>query len=1479
MAQHKQTAHEFIQSTFSPQIAVLCSNDAELLCQKNNLSFVQLVQPFCRLKTEAHIKDPNNVQHNVQHLRISMVDMNCQIPPAAAAKKLMNDAVNSEQQVMAEGSRGNVISVGDYDLQLSSSTPWFEAYRECFLQTLPPSDHEFLKHCLACIFVVSSNHTDPLAMLQTLSSSQQQQQSQFPNKLPHWFCPNILKYYVLVHDVVEAEASKAEAVYQSMKSSFGHQSCHLLQINSRSLTTVETMKMDTSLPDPWGQFLNKPIDVGEGVDYDAGGSSGADDSMFPTRLDEGAPETNNHVLDTNSHSDEGIDGLGSVTNSVMDHPLALSDESPLQSPTLEYSSDYQGSTSSLNSVQSAMSKSSSFNMQNKGQFPGHGMCLTASDQDRIRIFIHEFAVRALIPWAERQMRTLNDMLMSRTGLRKSLFGTAKKLFGGNPSKTSQAANTATTVVYSKDAPELQMRRLADIAFLFQLYDFAYQTYHTAKRDFNNDNAWLHFAGALEMASLAIFMQGSQGQRAYPDHYMESAITTYLQSCKNIPYAVRATLVSTEALKSRGKYKEAATQFIKMMSEESDLRSALLLEQAAHCFINMRNSMVRKYSFHMILAGHRFSKAGQRKHALRAYSQALQIYKGKGWSLAEDHINFTIGRQSHNLKQLENATAAFKHLLTEDSKQTAMQQNAFLREYLFVYRQLLVQESEETGLQSNTLPELPLPVLDSNATKVIVGSRPLIPQGDTIYATGVWFEDSDMPSWRWKKLEELLVLDANGGTLPLLHRPSLQLFTDGTDNKFSPVSYMKEPITIELYLVNPLKVALTLTDVTLLWSFLPNICSHEKPQLITNEQMVTAKNNLADEIVHGQVVKEIILQGNDRLPVQMTLTPQQMGELRIYGITYNLGSASTTFMAPSQGPSGPLGGAVMGSKASYVSTVYVRGKQKIEVQGPRLNTKKEEMASKVYGPDRRLDLTIHEQMPLLEVSFVDFPKTLLCGEVHPVTVHFTNTGSSPLHKLKVASSNPKCFVIGQNISNEHSSSVYNVTDKSSDSISVNCDLKVKRVIDIEIPGGILHSKSTMGIQLWIRGNDIGGNHQVDFLFYYELAENPQKRKYRILRHNVLVNTAESLSVRAVAQKACKNSKELTSTGQFLISCEMENLSQQQLGRVYVSEIRIKQISCASSRWTIDTLTSHSQKEVCIGSREMLQVCLKASMLQKEKVSNCDVTFTDLTLHDGKILSGRTPCLDFYQRSRVKLKPLEDEASQTQTPSQILAPKEKVDQFESLNSAIQLGMSLIILWQAHVVDSDGTERVCVGQHHVTVEKPDSIFTSYPYMQPPRESGPIQFIKEEVTEEEKKPDFEVLTQLVSYSLQHKTELDNCFSKCRLCCAQVTLVLHNEADSDVTVLVDTSKAQHRLNEYPDTGQTAESPAGGFSWMSQTLKQLKLLAKQTEKILLSVTFSKPGVYNINNIAVFVSYQDDSAEMTLQKQTKPSVITIRDVAS
>lgn len=174
------------------------------------------------------------------------------------------------------------------------------------------------------------------------------------------------------------------------------------------------------------------------------------------------------------------------------------------------------------------------------------------------------------------------------------------------------------------------------------------------------------------------------------------------------------MLSTECLKSRNQYSDSAMQYIRMTSEDSDLRSALLLEQAAYCFlaINKPSVMARKYAFHMILAGHRFSKAGQRRHSLRCYKQAyqvskmnrklrysstnkvcivnvwfnkLQLYKGKSWTLAEDHINFTIGRQSFNLKELQKACSAFKVLLQDGSKQSAAQQAAFLREFLFVFK--------------------------------------------------------------------------------------------------------------------------------------------------------------------------------------------------------------------------------------------------------------------------------------------------------------------------------------------------------------------------------------------------------------------------------------------------------------------------------------------------------------------------------------------------------------------------------------------------------------------------------------------------------------------------------------------------------------------------------------------------------------------------------------------------------------------------
>lgn len=46
MARSAKTAQEFIQASFSPTIAVLCSQKVEAAVSKNNLSFVELLHPF-----------------------------------------------------------------------------------------------------------------------------------------------------------------------------------------------------------------------------------------------------------------------------------------------------------------------------------------------------------------------------------------------------------------------------------------------------------------------------------------------------------------------------------------------------------------------------------------------------------------------------------------------------------------------------------------------------------------------------------------------------------------------------------------------------------------------------------------------------------------------------------------------------------------------------------------------------------------------------------------------------------------------------------------------------------------------------------------------------------------------------------------------------------------------------------------------------------------------------------------------------------------------------------------------------------------------------------------------------------------------------------------------------------------------------------------------------------------------------------------
>lgn len=62
MAQCVQSVQEFIQDSFVPMVAVLCSEDAEKVTRKNNLNFSELLRPFCRLTSEGEGFDTQQLE-------------------------------------------------------------------------------------------------------------------------------------------------------------------------------------------------------------------------------------------------------------------------------------------------------------------------------------------------------------------------------------------------------------------------------------------------------------------------------------------------------------------------------------------------------------------------------------------------------------------------------------------------------------------------------------------------------------------------------------------------------------------------------------------------------------------------------------------------------------------------------------------------------------------------------------------------------------------------------------------------------------------------------------------------------------------------------------------------------------------------------------------------------------------------------------------------------------------------------------------------------------------------------------------------------------------------------------------------------------------------------------------------------------------------------------------------------------------------
>nr|XP_042908090.1 trafficking protein particle complex subunit 8 isoform X2 [Parasteatoda tepidariorum] len=1388
MATCKQTAYELIQDVFSPCVAVLCSSDVDQVCAKNNLTFVQMIQPFCRLNTEATIRDSNNVPCAIKNFRVIMKHLHAQPPSPSAGKKMMHDAVSSNNLLGSEGILMNTLETENYYLKYCSTTPWFEAYREVFFQVTSSPEHEFIHNYLSCIFVVSSSHQDPLSQINELSQQLIQYQQSSHNS--RWFFTQVLTYYLLVHDVSSEDLAKAEAVYQSMKSSFGSTSCHLLQINSTTgavQSATHDRESSDNMPDPWSQFLPKYY-----VQNNISSNTQASEE--------------NHVeIDDVDDSAEGQQELNSIHHPLLNNSEAVA---VLSDSLLGNSTDDVSGLSNRFSKSSARSKK-------------HGLCLTLSDIDRIKCFVQDFCIQSLIPFVEKRVKILNEQVANRKGIHRTIFGVTKKFFGNKPGAQSPASSM-NSVVYGPDAPELQVRKLGDLAFMFQLYELAYQAYHTAKRDFSADQAWLHFAGASEMAALSAFMQNNPAQE-YPLRYIESAINTYLHPCKLPELAIRATLLSTECLKSKGMYKEAAEQFVRSPID-ADLPTALCLEQAAYCYINCKPPKIRKYGFYVILAGHRFNKAGQRKHALRSYKQAEQIYRSIGWNFANNHISFTVGRLSIQQNQLESACSAYEPLLVSNCLLPVAEQSGYLWDYLFVLKRFLAQKPIKG------LPSLPVPFVQSEATKVLLAEDTNFDEKGLLEVSGRGFDRSDINNNIWEKLEEIVV---NRTLNNSFYYNQLQCFTSKTDNSHKPKAVVDETITVELAIKNPLSVCLTIENIYLLWTFIPQSNSDEVGSVLQNEPGLN-QPDILNAVAETVILPKAVIEPYQVKKIHLVLLPKQTGEISITGITYNL-VASTLDKDLNGG----------NTEEEKTSVLSIRGKQLFTTRGPRLNKTSQQRATKVYAEDNRLSISILEPLAKLQVKFQSFPYSFFCGEVKKVIAKLTNVGKHKLKRVIVASPTPGLFAIGIPGDINNPNAILKEITSSRQPSPVMSKWEPDWMIEILMPDGepcALDPGTSIEIPVWFKGPEAPGDHDLDLLFYYESEPPQHKLRYRLLQFSCVIVTHPSVDTYSTAMRSfC--SKDLAINfhpaaipTSLILTMSVKNCSEE------LDQVSLIQISCISKNWCLLPSEETCRRNLSvIHSEESLMLSLKAIGFDpKTTVSSQRIkVFSHISLGRVEVDNSSTPWLDFSQKSGLDLGTII--ASEVDTKA-VLFPKD-IYKLEIEQDIIIL---LVIIWKAKII-KDGKEEVIIGLQHVPIY---NLAPSTVELKATSELEEAAAENQEVDVDQalmNVPSELVITSMLKCALNHSFCVQHDFSNEKCVAVPIEFIAHNTSDTELSIILDNSSHPDRNINASLPGDSYNQIPQRFTWVGGSKREFSLKPHTSVQLLLETLFWDPGTYNLSS--------------------------------
>ncbi|GMT29277.1 hypothetical protein PFISCL1PPCAC_20574, partial [Pristionchus fissidentatus] len=507
------------------------------------------------------------------------------------------------------------------------------------------------------------------------------------------------------------------------------------------------------------------------------------------------------------------------------------------------------------------------------------------------------------------------------------------------------------VTYAAESPQMQMRRLADLSFLFGLYAFAHMQYQAVKKEFAADNAWLHHALALEMSAYSLHLAHPHLNGAqFRCDYVDNAIGGLLQNGARWPSLLRAGLHAWRIFSHLEMRTSAAAQLVRLTTIENDSCVGLALWLASCSFERAR--MHRKTAFYRFLAAHRWSKGGQVQLQLAAYAAAFPEYVGKRWSLAEERLAFELSSWS-----ADGGTAiGAAERLVAPRERSGVEMETNLAHYGRVRARHAGTSIDEAAARS-----IPVPLVEVGETRVIAGERPL--SAEVVNGGGGRVEEE-----KWRNMERA-AFHAVAGTSTAF-RPMHIVSDAGTDNTRVRETPSGERYRVQLRVRNPLAIPLQLRDVHL-------GVSDVRRRAGENGSSSNGTGSDDDDDIRAHHVDILNLTPNETRMVELWLTPSSaIAEFRVSSLRFQL------TCAPGVMANGEIG---------------------LEIRGRRLNGNQAQMKSVVYAVDQRLRAHVSPRAwPLCDVRCTrNLPSLLYTDQLLTLHVDITNSGSETVEGVALA----------------------------------------------------------------------------------------------------------------------------------------------------------------------------------------------------------------------------------------------------------------------------------------------------------------------------------------------------------------------------------------------------------------------------------------------------------------------------------------------